>query len=400
MHNTFNISDDLVYIGVSNRKQLYFENSYPITDGMAYNSYLLLDKKTVLFDTVDSSVEKVFLENLDYALGGRELDYLIVQHMEPDHISALATVLKKYPNAEIYGTRAVPKLIEQFFGVDINDRFTSVKDGDTLETGRHKLNFITAPMVHWPEVMMTYDDKSKTIFSADAFGTFGALDGNIFSRYTDHWHSRISNARRYYASIVGKYGNQVKAALKKLSKYDIFRVCPLHGPIIEEDLSYCLDKYDKWSSYTPEGEGVMIAYGSIYGGTEQAANIIATKLAKKGLKDIKVYNVANVHYSKLIAESFRCKTLVIASATHDSNLFSAMDVFLRELARRNFQKRQVAILENGTWAPGVIKNAEDIFSKMKDITVIAKAGIKSTVHESDEEAIDNLVEEIYKATKN
>ncbi len=397
MYNTFKINEDLTYIGGSDRRIALFENAYPVPDGVSYNSYFLDDEKTVLFDTVDSSVSELFFDNLKHVLAGRKLDIAIINHMEPDHRATLGRLIEKYPEVTVYTTAQAKKMMGQFFDFETEPEIIPTKEGMEISTGRHELVFYTAPMVHWPEVMVTYDKTRKILFSADAFGTFGTLDGNIFSSRTDHWSEHVSRARRYYTNIVGKYGPQVQAVLKKAGGLDISLVCPLHGPVIDSDLGKCIALYDKWSRYEPEGKGVLIAYASIYGGTELAANIVANKLAEKGLEDIKVYDVSKTHYSKIVAEAFRCKSIVFASATQDANIFSSMEFVLTELKAKNFQNRKVAIIENGTWAPGVIKNMTAMFESMKNMEIVSKISIRSTVKENDLPAIEELCEAVYNA---
>lgn len=397
MYNTFKINEDLTYIGGSDRRIALFENAYPVPDGVSYNSYFLDDEKTVLFDTVDSSVSGLFFDNLKHVLAGRKLDIVIVNHMEPDHRATLGRLIEKYPDVTVYTTAQAKKMMGQFFDFEKEPNVIPTKEGMEISTGRHELVFYTAPMVHWPEVMVTYDKTRKILFSADAFGTFGTLDGNIFSSKTDHWTEHVSRARRYYTNIVGKYGPQVQAALKKAGGLDISMICPLHGPVLDEGIGDAIALYDKWSRYEPEGKGVLIAYASIYGGTELAANIVANKLAEKGLDDIKVYDVSKTHYSKIVAEAFRCKSIVFASSTQDANIFSSMEFVLTELKAKNFQNRKIAIIENGTWAPGVIKNMTAMFESMKNMEIVSKISIRSTVKESDLPAIEELCEAVFAA---
>ena len=314
VHNIRMVNDDLVYLGVSDRRLELFENVYPIPRGISYNSYLLLDEQTVLFDTVDRSVNGQFFENLAYALHGRKLDYFVVQHMEPDHCSAISEVLQRYPEAKILCSEAAAKMITQFFSLDITSRGYIVTEGMELSAGKHKLVFLMAPMVHWPEVMMTYDATDGTLFSADAFGTFGALNGNLFADEVNFETEWLADARRYYTNIVGKYGQQVQDVLAKAATVQINTICPLHGPVWRDNLPWIIEKYDKWSSYTPEDQGaVMVVYGSVYGGTENAANILAGKLSEGGVRNVAVYDVSKTHVSELIAEAFRCSHIVFAS---------------------------------------------------------------------------------------
>ncbi len=302
MHSTRKIKEDLIYVGGSDRRLSRFENLFPIPRGVSYNSYVLLDEKTVLFDTVDDSIGRQFLENVTHALGGRELDYLIVQHMEPDHCALIDEMLRRYPDAKIVCSAKALGMLRQFYGLDATDRALVVAEGDKLSTGRHTLHFIMAPMVHWPEVMVTYDEPHKILFSADAFGTFGALAGNIFDDEIGIDSVWMNDARRYYTNIVGKYGAQVQLLLKKASALDIETICPLHGPVWRGNLDLLLDKYQKWSTYEPEDKGVMIAYATMYGNTENAANVMACLLAERGVHNIAMYDVSETDVSELVAE--------------------------------------------------------------------------------------------------
>ncbi len=329
VHNIRMVNDDLVYLGVSDRRLELFENVYPIPRGISYNSYLLLDEQTVLFDTVDRSVNGQFFENLAYALHGRKLDYFVVQHMEPDHCSAISEVLQRYPEAKILCSEAAAKMITQFFSLDITSRGYIVTEGMELSAGKHKLVFLMAPMVHWPEVMMTYDATDGTLFSADAFGTFGALNGNLFADEVNFETEWLADARRYYTNIVGKYGQQVQDVLAKAATVQINTICPLHGPVWRDNLPWIIEKYDKWSSYTPEDQGaVMVVYGSVYGGTENAANILAGKLSEGGVRNVAVYDVSKTHVSELIAEAFRCSHIVFASITYNSLFKQSVTIIL------------------------------------------------------------------------
>ncbi len=372
MYNTVRVKEDLIYVGASDRRIALFENAYPVSNGISYNSYVFLDEKTALMDTVDWAIAEQFRENLLHTLDGRNLDYVVVSHMEPDHCSTLGIVLDLYPDVTIVGNIQVKKMISQFYGRDVSDHFQAVKEGDTLSLGRHTLTFIGAPMVHWPEVMMSYEPEYKILFSADAFGKFGALSGNLFASQTDVWKTELSEARRYYCNIVGKFGANVSAVLKKAAALDIAMICPLHGPVLDDDLSYYLDKYTHWSGYTPEDETVLIAYGSIYGGTQNAADILASLLAEKGVKNIRVYDVSSTHYSTIVAEAFRASTLVFASPTQDARLFAPMEIVLNELKSKNLSKRNVALIENGTWAPMAAKPMRAVLESMKEITFIGE----------------------------
>ncbi len=395
MYNVRNITDDLFYMGVSDRRLSLFENIYPVSNGMAYNSYFLNDDKTVLFDTVDKKCSEQFFENLNYLLDGRSLDYLVVNHMEPDHCALIADVVACQPDVKIVCSAKTSQMLGQFFDMDLTERLLVVKEGDTLETGHHTFTFVMAPMVHWPEVMVTYDMVDKILFSADAFGTFGALNGNIFADEVNFERDYLDEARRYYTNIVGKYGCQVQALLKKASALEINIVCPLHGFIWRENFDWYLSKYDKWSSYVPEENSVMIAYASVYGGTENAVDILAAELAKKGVKNIKIYNTSITHPSVILAEAFRCSHSVFASITYNMGIFSTMNYLIHELSCHNFQNRTVALIENGSWALASGKLMAEEFSKMKNISLIEPAvSIKSTVKEDNIEQLKALAQEI------
>ena len=332
------IKDDLFWVGGTDRRLALFENAFPIPRGVSYNSYVLMDEKTVLFDTVDKAVSQQLFENLEAVLKGRGLDYVVVNHMEPDHCATLGEVAARYPDAKVVCNAKTVSIIKQFYDFDIDSRALVVKEGDTLSTGRHSLTFVMAPMVHWPEVMVTYDTTDKFLFSADAFGTFGAMNGNLYADEVSFERDWLDDARRYYTNIVGKFGPSVQALLKKAAGLEIAMICPLHGPVWRENISWYVDKYLTWSSYQPEEKAVMIAYGSIYGHTENAANILACRLADKGVKNIVMYDVSNTHPSYLIAEAFRCSHLVLASVTYNGGLFSYMSTScpsLRPMACRD-----------------------------------------------------------------
>lgn len=395
MHNTRKISRDYYWVGASDRRLELFENVMPITKGVSYNSYLLMDEKTVLLDTADSSVSRQFLENVHYVLNGRALDYLIVNHMEPDHCSIIEDIVLRYPNLKIIGNAKTLQMINQFFDFDVDSRFIAVKEGDTFSTGSHTLQFVMAPMVHWPEAMFTYDIEEKILFSADAFGTFGALNGNIFNDEINFEKDWLDEARRYYTNIVGKYGNPVQAALKKAGTIDIQMICPLHGPIWRNNLGYILDKYVKWSTYEPEDKAVMLVYGSMYGNTETAVNVLATKLAEAGVKNIVTYSVSNTHVSHLIAEAFRCSHIVLAAPTYNSGLFTPMENFLMDLKAHGLQKRTFAFIENGTWAPTAACQMMSIVGEMKDSRVIDETlTLRSSMKESQMEQLELLANDL------
>ena len=362
------VTDDIFYVGVSDRRIQLFENVYPIPRGVAYNSYVILDEKTALVDTVDRSVTGQFFENLTAVLDGRDLDYLIVNHMEPDHSSAISEVLVRYPNAKVVCTMAASLILNQFFACDISDRGIFVREGDTLSLGKHTLAFVMAPMVHWPEVMMSYDVATGVLFSADAFGSFGALNGNLFADEVDFEKDWLPDARRYYCNIVGKYGDQVQAVLAKAATVDIRMLCPTHGPVWRENLGWILEKYSLWSSYTPEEQAVMVVYGSVYGGTESAANAVAAMISQKGVADVAVYDVSKTHVSELIGEAFRCSHIVLASITYNMGIFTPMKNFLLDLEAHNLQKRTFALIENGSWSPASGKLMKEILDRLASVS--------------------------------
>jgi len=350
MYCTKKIASDLVWVGANDRRLAMFEGVYSVPAGVSYNSYLLADEKTVLFDTVDKAVSRTFFENLEHELGGRPLDYVIVHHMEPDHSATLSELLLRHPETTVVCNDKTAVMIAQFFGKDAVKNMQLVKEGDVLSAGAHELTFYLAPMIHWPEVMMTYDKSAHTLFTADAFGVFGALNGAIFADEVDFDRDYLKEARRYYTNIVGKYGVQVQNLFKKIAGLDIQMLCPLHGFVWRRDLGYILEKYNLWSTYTPEDKGVMIAYASIYGNTENAAEILASKLRERGVRTA-MYDVSVTPASDIIAECFRWSHLVFASATYNGGIFVTMDELLRDIAAHNLQKRTVAFMENGTWAP-------------------------------------------------
>ena len=395
MHCTGKVLEDVFYVGSSDRRLALFENVFPIPNGVSYNSYLVMDEKTVLIDTVDRSVSGVFLENIEHILEGRPLDYLIVNHMEPDHAATIGELRLRHPETQIVATKRALDMIGQFFDADTSIPSHAVKEGDQLKTGRHVFTFVNAPMVHWPEVMVTYDMTDKILFSADAFGTFGALNGNLFADEYEFKTQWLSEARRYYTNIVGKYGVQVQALLKKAGGLDIAMICPLHGPIWRKDIAWFVDKYTKWATYTPEDDAVMIAYGSIYGGTENAANILARDLADKGVRNIAVYDVSKTHPSEIVSEAFRCSHLVFASSTYNSGIFVNMENVLLDLKAHNLQNRTVAVVENGTWAATSGALMREILSSMKNMTILEEtSSLKSSVKDDNVAELGNIADAI------
>lgn len=393
MYCTKNITDDLYWIGGNDRRLALFENIFPVPNGVSYNSYVLLDEKTVLFDTVDKAVSEQFFENLVYALGERTLDYVIINHMEPDHCAMLKEVIMRYPDVQIVCNAKTADIIKQFFKIETDA--VIVKENDTLCTGKHTFTFLMAPMVHWPEVMVTYDTTDKILFSADAFGTFGAINGNLFADEIEFEHKWLDDARRYYTNIVGKYGAQVQALLKKASNVEIGMICPLHGPVWRKNIEWFVEKYQKWSTYEPEDQGVMIAYASIYGNTENAANVLASRLADKGLKNIAMYDVSVTHPSVVVSEAFRASHLVFASPTYNGGIFPNMETVLLDLKAHNLQKRTVAFMQNGTWAATSGRQMNEMVSGMKQMTVLEPTiTIKSALNDSQSEEIDAMADAI------
>ena len=394
MYCTRNVTKDLVWVGADDRRLAMFEGVYSVPDGVSYNSYLLLDEKTVLFDTVDAAVDKVFFENVAHALDGRKLDYVVVQHMEPDHSATLMGILLRYPDVTVICNKKTEAMIYQFFGTDIQMKVENVAEGDVLETGVHKLTFLMAPMVHWPEVMVTYDLTDKVLFSADAFGTFGALNGALFADEVDFFGDYLKEARRYYTNIVGKYGTQVQALLKKAATVEIETICPLHGFVWRKNIGDYLVKYQQWSRYEPEVTGVMIAYASVYGNTENAANILACKLRDMGIKTV-MFDVSVTSSSEIVAAAFEYSHLVFASTTYNAGIFISMDELLRDLASHNLQNRTVAFLENGSWAATSGKLMKEIIGTLKNMTVLEQTvSLKSSLNKAQLDDMNALAKAI------
>ena len=398
MQNTRKVTDDIVWVGCNDRRLTLFENLFPIPRGVSYNSYLVMDEKVTLLDTVDVCALQQFMENIDYVLGGKEIDYLIVQHMEPDHGAGIQEMMRRFPNMKIVANAKTVQMIGQFFDLPKEDRVVLVKEGDTLTTGTHTFRFVMAPMVHWPEVMVTYEESEKVLFSADAFGTFGALNGNIFSDELEFDKEWLADARRYYANIVGKYGMQTQALLTKAAGLDIQLICSLHGPIWRENLSYIIEKYDKWSKYEPEDKEVVIIYGSVYGHTEQAVDALAGKLAEKGIRHIAAYDVSTTHVSELIAEIFRASHIVIACATYNGGIYPPMENLLNDMKALSVQKRTVALMANGTWAPTAGKQIVKKLEEMKEMELLTQQlSIKSVLKNDREAELDAFAQQIIDA---
>ena len=397
MHNTRKINDDIYYLGASDRRIELFENVYPVSQGMSYNSYLILDEKTCLMDSVDESVRGQFLENLQYALNSRNLDYMVVQHMEPDHCSIVPELFRMYPDMKLVASLQAFKMMENFYSLQTEERRLVVKEGDTLKLGKHTLKFIAAPMVHWPEVLMTYDVTDKILFSADAFGSFGAMSGNIFADEIDWDKDFKDEARRYYVNIVGKYGLQTQNVLKKASTLDIQMICPLHAHIWRKDLSTIISLYDTWSKYEAEKDSVVIFYGSIYGNTQNAAEILAMQLAENGIENVEVFDTSKIHVSFLVSKAFEYKTLVFAAATYNAEIFDTVQNLITELKNHNLSNRRIGLIENGSWAPvaaSKMKAQLETFKNMEVIEPVVK--VVSSVTDKNVEELSVLAKELMK----
>ena len=392
------VTEDISWIGASDRRLERFENIFPIPEGVSYNSYFLDDDKTAVFDTADISVSDRYLENLKAALGDRKLDYLVVLHMEPDHCALIGTVAALFPDATIVGSAKTFDFMEQFFPEAKDFKRLVVKEGDTLSTGKHTFSFVAAPMVHWPEVLMAYDSATGALFSADAFGTFGSLDGGLFADEYDFEKEYLSSARRYYANIVGKYGAQVQAVLKKAEGLDIKMILPLHGPVWRKDLDWFIGKYQLWSTYQSETDGVIVVYGSLYGHTAAAAEKVAALLREKGVSDVSVYDASGTDVSYLISEVWRCKKVVILCPTYNGGVYPPVEGFLADMVALGVQNRTFALGQNGTWAPATVKPMTDKLSLLKNCTVLEETlTIKSALSASDEGAVSAFADAIKNA---
>lgn len=384
------ITKDLYYVGVNDRKTRFFENYIPINDGVSYNSYLLMADKTCLFDTVEICFLKEFLANVQAVLNGRELDYLVIHHMEPDHCASIEEIVLRYPNVKIVANLQVFRMIEQFFGEDYKDRAHVIRENDILDLGNHHLKFISAIMVHWPEVMMSYDLDTKVLFSADAFGCFGALPGNIFKDEVDD-PSFFSEARRYYSNIVGKYGVNVVNVYKKISTLDIKYICPLHSYIWRQDFDQIMSKYVKWATYQAEEKAVVIAYASMYGNTKQAAEVLASMLAEKGIKNIKVYDLSLTDETYIISEIFRASTLILASPTYNLGMYPKVESLLNAMVKLNVKNRVVGLIENGTWSPKSNSMVKEKLASLENITYLEpQISIKSSITEQNIEDLAHM----------
>lgn len=397
MHNTRKINDDIYYLGASDRRIELFENVYPVSQGMSYNSYLITDEKTCLMDSVDESIRGQFLENLQYALNGRNLDYMVVQHMEPDHCSIVPELFRMYPDMKLVASLQAFKMMENFYSLQTEERRLVVKEGDTLELGKHTLKFIAAPMVHWPEVLMTYDVTDKILFSADAFGSFGAMSGNIFADEIDWDKDFKDEARRYYVNIVGKYGPQTQNVLKKASTLDIQMICPLHAHIWRKDLSKIISLYAKWSKYEAEKDSVVIFYGSIYGNTQNAAEILAMQLAENGMENVEVFDTSKTHVSFLVSKAFEYKTLVFAAATYNAEIFDTVQNLITELKNHNLSNRRIGLIENGSWAPVAASKMKAQLETLKNMEIVDPVvKVVSSVTAKNVEELSVLAKELMK----
>lgn len=381
------ISQDIKYVGVTDNKIDLFESQYKVPDGISYNSYVIIDEKTAVMDTADKNFTEEWLGNIKNTLGAKSPDYLIVQHMEPDHSASIAEFMKQYPDTTVVGNAKTFAMIKGFFPELTIANTLTVKEGDTLTLGKHTLSFVFAPMVHWPEVMVTYDSTDKVLFSADGFGRFGAPDSD------KDW---AEEARRYYIGIVGKYGTQVQNLLKKASALDIAVICPLHGPVLSENLGYYLDLYNKWSSYTPETDGIMIAYTSVYGNTRKAAELLRDKLAEKGA-EVLLTDLARSDMSKAVSDAFKYSKLVLATTTYNADIFPFMRIFIEGITERNYQNRTIAFIENGSWAPMAAKVMTGMFEKSKNLTILEESvKITSALNEESKAQLDALTEALLK----
>lgn len=382
------VTDSIKYIGVNDKDLDLFESQYIIPNGISYNSYIIKDEKIVVMDTVDKRKQEEWWNNLERKLNGKQVDYLVVSHLEPDHSASIKMLTEKYPNMKIVGNALTFKMLPQFFEIDLTNKQVLVKEGDTLNLGKHTLKFYMAPMVHWPEVMVTYEETEKILFTADAFGKFGSLDTK------EDW---TCEARRYYFNIVGKYGMQVQALLKKLANLEIRTICPLHGPILKENLSYYINKYDIWSSYKPEDEGILIAYNSIHGNTKKAVERLQEILIEAGAKKVITSDLARQDMAEVIEDAFRYDKMILACPTYDAGLFPFMEKFLRHLKHKNYQNRTVAIIENGSWAPAAAKNMQELLEQMKEIKMIEPIiHIKTTMSIENEEEMKKLAQNMLK----
>ena len=392
------MTEDLYWVGASERRLNLFENAYPLTNGVSYNSYLLLDEKTVLIDTVDKSVSGLFFENVDHVLGGRKLDYLIVQHMEPDHAATIGELVLRHPELTIVCNAKTRTMMQNFFTFDIDSRLQLVKEMDTLTTGRHTFAFVMAPMVHWPEVMVSYDTTTKTLYSADAFGTFGALNGNLYADEVNFRTEWLADARRYYTNIVGKYGTQVQTLLKKAAGLEIEMICPLHGPVWRKDIAWFLDKYIHWATYTPEDDAVVIAYASVYGGTENAANILACRLREQGVQ-VEMFDTSVTPASYILAAAFRFSHVVLAAPTYNGGVFVTMENLLHDLTAHGLKGRRAAYIENGSWAPTSARGMQKLLEPLNWETAADTVTLRSALRQGQQEDLERMAMQLAESVK-
>ncbi len=397
MHNVYEISPKIFWIGGNDRRIERFENMFPLPNGVAYNSYLILDDKTAIIDTVDSSISALYLENITHVLGGRSLDYLIINHMEPDHCANIEEIARRYPEVKIVGNKKTFQFMEQYYSLDMSSNYLEVQEGSELNLGSHTLRFYLASMVHWPEVMFTYEVQKGILFSADAFGSFGAMAGNLFADEVEYDNQFLDEARRYYSNIVGRYGSQVQAVFKKLGDLPINMICSLHGLIWRGgDIAYIMGKYDLWSRYLPEKKGIVLVYASMYGNTENAMNALAAKLAQRGVKDMRMYDVSKTHPSYIIADIFKYSHIVLGSCTYNMNLYFPMDSLLREIAVLGVKDRKVAVLGNHTWASAAVKCITELLGTMKGMELItAPLDIRSALKAGQEEELNAVADAIH-----
>lgn len=397
MYSVQEIAPQVFWVGGSDRRLERFENMFPLPNGVSYNSYLITDEKTALLDTVDASISALYLENVTHVLGGRPLDYLVINHMEPDHCANIEEIVRRYPDVKVVGNKKTFQFFEQYYSLDISANCLEVNEGHELSLGTHTLRFYLAPMVHWPEVMVTYEISQGILFSADAFGSFGALSGNLFIDQTDFENAFADESRRYYANIVGRYGMQVQALLKKFADVDIHMICSLHGPIWrKDDIPYILDKYDKWSRYAPEKKGIVLFYASMYGNTENVINALANKLAKLGVQDMRLYDVSKTHPSYIISDVWKYSHMVIASPTYNMHLYFVMDSLLREMSALGIKNRKASLIGNHTWSSAALKNMQELVGTMKNIEIVGTPlDVRSTLKPERESELDALADAIY-----
>ena len=393
------ITEDLYWVGGNDRRLALFENIHPIPRGVSYNSYLLMDKKTVLFDTVDWSICRQFIENIQSILKGKTLDYMVINHMEPDHAACIEEIILRYPDVKIVCTEKASLFMHQF-GFAIDGKIVQVKEGDTMSFGKHLVAFVAAPMVHWPEAMVTFDTYNGVLFAADAFGSFGSLDGKLFNDEMNFDRDLLDDARRYYTNIVGKYGPHVQDLLRKAGTIDIKMICPLHGPVWRNDLGYLLEKYDKWSRYEPEEKGVMIVYGTMYGNTEAAASDLASRLVEKGMTNVVMYDVSKTHVSYLISETFKYSNVVLACVTYNLKIYPPMLAYIMDMKALNLQKRTFTLIENGSWAPQSGKLMRELLDEMKEMTILdSEMSLNSSMKEDDVDSMDIIADSIIESMK-